>query len=116
MITSNNSLPWLHVVSDDCRPYGNYGANPGAGMVRYNIHLSCLEVTDGMNWHQYRPRATVELSPEAQNALSWASAKMQEERRLEDLMSQHPGLRDLHERFRVMLALVQKSGDGEHGS
>lgn len=115
MITSNSGR-WLHVVHNATPYVNNYSGTPGAGMVRYNTNLSCLEVTDGMNWHQFRPGATIDLSADAQNALSWAYAKMQEERRLEDLMSQHPGLRDLHERFRVMLALVQKSGDGEDGS
>jgi hypothetical protein len=31
------------------------------------------------------------------------------------LLEQHPGLRDLKEKFEIMLALVQKSEDGANG-
>lgn len=110
MITSNNSGRWMHVIPSVTTPYINSGW-PGAGMVRYNTNSSCLEFTDGMSWHQYRPGATIDLSSDAQNALAWAYAKMQEEAQLEQLMEKHPGLRDLHERFAVMLRLVQKENN-----
>lgn len=107
MITSNNSLRWLHVVPH-AKPYINVNSGQaGAGMVRYNPNSACLEATDGMSWHQL-PGATIDLSVDAQNALSWAYAKMQEERHLEYLMSQHPGLRDLKEKFDIMLALTKQ--------
>ena len=50
----------------------------------------------------------MDLSNETKVTLDWARQKMQEEQRLEQLMAQHPGLRDLHDRFEVMLRLVQQ--------
>lgn len=109
MITSNNSGRWMHVVPHATTPYINtYSGQSGTGMVRYNTNLNCLEVTDGMNWYQFRPGATIDLSADAQYALSWAYAKMQEEEQLEQLMEKHPGLRDLKEKFDIMLALTKQ--------
>lgn len=116
MITTNNSGRWMHVVPNATPYVNNYSGQSGAGMMRYNTSINCVEITDGMSWHQYRPGATVDLSSDAQNALDWAYRKMQEEQRLSQLMAQHPGLRDLHERFQVMLALVQQSQDNNNGS
>lgn len=111
MITSNNSLRWMHVIHNSTPYVNNYSGQPGAGMVRWNSNSSCLEVTDGTSWHQYRPGATIDLSADAQNALSWAYSKMQEEAQLEQLMMKHPGLKDCHDRFQVMLRLVQKENN-----
>ena len=112
MITSNNSGRWMHVIPSATTPYINsYSGQPGAGMVRWNNNNNCLEITDGMSWHQYRPSATIDLSSDAQNALAWAYAKMQEEAQLEQLMDQHPGLKDCHDRFQVMLRLVQRESN-----
>jgi hypothetical protein len=98
----------MHVIPSATTPYINtHSGQPGAGMVRWNPNTNCLEITDGMSWHQYRLGATIDLSSDAQNALSWAYAKMQEEAQLEQLMDQHPGLRDCYDRFQVMLRLVQ---------
>ena len=111
MITSNNSGRWMHVMPSATTYIHNHSDQYGAGMVRYNPNSNCLEITDGFNWYQYRPGATIDLSLDAQNALAWAYAKMQEEEQLEQLMKKHPGLRDLHERFAVMLRLVQKENN-----
>ncbi len=110
MITSNNSGRWIHVIPNGAGPYISPGA-VGAGMIRYSSNMNQLEVNDGVSWQQYRPGATIDLSSDAQNALAWAYAKMQEEVLLEQLMEKHPGLRDLHERFAVMLRLVQKENN-----
>lgn len=117
MITSNNSGRWMHVVPSATAPYINtYSGQSGAGMVRWNSNAGCLEATDGMSWYQLRTGATIDLSSDAQNALAWAYAKMQEEQRIDRLLEQHPGLRDLKEKFEIMLALVQKSEDDTDGS
>lgn len=113
--TSNYSGRWMHVVPN-ATPYINaYSGQSGAGMVRYNTNTNCLEATDGMSWHQLRPGATIDLSSDAQRALDWAFQKMQEEQRIDRLLEQHPGLRDLKEKFEIMLALVQKSEDDADG-
>jgi hypothetical protein len=108
MITSNYSGRWMHVVPH-AMPYINVNSGQAsAGLVRYNPNSACLEATDGMSWHQLRPGATIDLNADAQRALDWAFQKMQEERRLEQLMEKHPGLRDLKEKFDIMLALTKQ--------
>ena len=107
MITAGSSH--VVVMPYTARPYVNmYSGALNVGAVRYNPSTSCMEVYDGNAWQQYRDDSTVDLSNETKSTLDWARQKMQEEQRLEQLMAQHPGLRDLHDRFEVMLRLVQQ--------
>ena len=107
MVTSGSSH--IVVFPMNQRPYVNmYNGQLNVGAVRYNPGSSLLEVYDGTSWQQYRDDSTVDLANETKSTLDWARQKMQEEQRLEQLMAQHPGLRDLHERFEVMLRLVQQ--------
>lgn len=81
----------------------------GVGDVRFNTAGQYLEVYDGSQWHQiYQNHANVSLSSEAVELLDWAKNKRIEERNLQNLMDQHPGLKDLHEKFEIMLELVRK--------
>lgn len=81
----------------------------GVGNMRFNTALQQTEVFDGVNWLTvHTTNATVGLSHDAERAIEWAHKKVQEEERLHVLMEQHPGLKDLHEKFNVMLALIQK--------
>jgi hypothetical protein len=48
------------------------------------------------------------LDPETLHIIQWAKTKMVAEQRIAALMVQHPGLKDLHEKYEVMLALVQE--------
>ena len=107
MITAGSSH--VVVMPYTAKPYVNvYSGALNVGAVRYNPSSSCMEVWDGTAWQQYRDDSTVDLANETKATLDWARQKMQEEQRLEQLMAQHPGLRDLHERFEVMLRLVQQ--------
>ena len=84
-----------------------YSGALNVGAVRYNPSSSLMEVYDGNSWQQFRDDSTVDLANETKATLDWARQKMLEEQNLKQLMEQHPGLKDLHERFEVMLALVQ---------
>ena len=77
-----------------------------AGMMRYNSNTQTIEVYDGNVWLALAGSADVSLSPEAQQVMDWAYKKMKEDEQLEVLMEKHPGLKDLHEKFTVMKALV----------
>jgi hypothetical protein len=80
-----------------------------AGMVRYNSNTQTLEVYDGNTWLAIAGSADVGLSPEAQQVMDWAYKKMKEDEQLEVLMEKHPGLKDLHEKFTLMKALVAET-------
>lgn len=99
---------WLQITSNPPQYINQYSGYLNVGAVRYNPQLMKLEIYDGMNWQPYQNDSHIDLSPEAQATLDWARAKMLDEERIEALMEKHPGLRDLHDRFQVMLRLVQQ--------
>ena len=81
----------------------------GAGHVRWNSNMNEMEVNDGITWRSLSASNTsISLTNDAQDALSWALRKMQQERELQDRMQRHPGLRDTWEKFRIMEALCQE--------
>jgi len=96
---------WMSVYSGSHSPYISPGSM-SAGMMRYNSNTQTIEVYDGNTWLALAGSADVSLSPEAQQVMDWAYKKMKEDEQLEVLMEKHPGLKDLHEKFTVMKALV----------
>jgi hypothetical protein len=89
-------------------PYVSPGSN-GAGMVRYNSNMQQFEINDGITWLSIPlMNPTIGLSPDAELALRWANKKMQEEQELNELMSQHPGLQELHDKFKMLEVLCRK--------
>lgn len=110
MITSNS--PLLVVTNNSVSP--NIYPRPeayGVGNVRWGSNMGCFEIWDGSNWQYYSNNVTINLDPEVQNTVTWAKQKIIKEQKLEYLMAQHPGLKELHERFEVMLALVQNNSE-----
>jgi len=107
MITNLHSRSdWLYTHTSPSSVY--VGNQQSAGMLRYNTQSNQLEVYDGNNWLSFGSGATVGLSPEAEEILSWGREKMREEHELEKLMKDHPGLKELHEKFLLMKALVAR--------
>lgn len=102
---SSQSPRWMSVYGPSQKPYISPGSM-SAGMVRYNSGSATLEVYDGNAWLALSGSADVGLSPEAQQVMDWAYKKMKEDEQLEILMEKHPGLKDLHEKFTLMKALV----------
>ena len=85
--------------------------SPGAqsaGMLRWNTSSNSIEVYNGVAWFSVETNTNIFLGNDAQQAIDWAVKKMQEEDRLKSLMDRHPGLKDLNDKFRVMLALCQE--------
>jgi len=70
----------------------------GAGIMRYNPNMNCIEVNDGNTWKQLgMSYATVELSPEAESLLEWARLERTKQRVLEDRINNHPALAKAYE-------------------
>lgn len=101
---TTHSPRWVSVYSPSQSPYISPGSM-SAGMVRYNNNNN-LEVYDGNTWLTLSGSADVGLTPEAQATLDWAYRKMKQEEELEVLMAKHPGLKELHDKFELMKALV----------
>lgn len=85
----------------------------GAGMIRWNSNMQQLEVNDGLSWigmHSSYP--TVALSYQADQAVTWAIQKMEQEQRIAELAKKHPAVQDLKEKLDIILALVQQEETG----
>lgn len=83
--------------------------SPGAqsaGMVRWNTSSNCVEVYNGMSWYEVTTHANLGLTERAEKAIKWAESKMQEEAKLQALLDRHPGLKEAHDRFEVLKALL----------
>lgn len=106
----NTASPHL-VVTGSTGPYVPHSTD--VGQLRYSPSSQSIEVYNGMSWVAVSTTATVDLTPDAQNALTWASQKMQEEIELKRLMQEHPGLEEAYERFQIMKALVQQEKKSE---
>jgi hypothetical protein len=90
------------VSHSSSKPYISPGAQ-SAGMVRYNSNSQNMEVYDGIAWLQITNNVEVSLTGETEMLLEWAREKMLEERRIDELCKQHPGLakaRDNYELFK----------------
>jgi hypothetical protein len=73
-------------------PYINM-SNPSAGMTRFNGNTQSIEVYDGHSWMVMSSSvASVGLTGEAVNILSWAKQKMEDEVMLEKLAREHPAI------------------------
>lgn len=81
-----------------------------SGPLRWNGNTQQIEV---MTQYGYSPltlsngAATILCGP-IDTVVAWALQKMQEEARLDKLLAEHPGLKDVKEKYEVMLALVRK--------
>lgn len=99
---------WIQAVDLGVNPYINvYNNQPLIGAVRWNPSSSCLEIYDGGTWHMKTDNAVVDLSEDAKRILEWARLQKIQQEKIDQLMEKHPGLKDLHQRFEVMLRLVQ---------
>lgn len=103
-----SSSPYLHIQNG----YNNVPPiSPGAqsaGMLRYNINSNSIEVYNGVAWFSIDTNIQLNLSEAAHSALTWTENKMREESKLKELMSRHPGLKDLHDKFEMMKVLCQE--------
>lgn len=89
-------------------PYFSAGA-VGAGYLRWNTNTNEMEVNDGVTWRNLGAcNTTIELTTDAQQALTWAVTKMKEERELHKRIERHPGLKDTYEKFKIMEALCKE--------
>ena len=97
-------------------PYISPGS-AGAGMMRWNSNMNCIEINDGVSWKQLTTDyTTIQMSPVAESAIDWAVKKMNEERDLDELCKRFPGLekaRNNFEMFRRLAESALKNGEGE---
>lgn len=99
MIQGINSSGRYLVVTGGTAP-SNYisPGSVGAGMMRYNPNMNCIEVNDGSMWKQLgMSYATVELSPDAESILEWARTQRTLEMNRKTLIKNNPALQKAYE-------------------
>lgn len=78
-------------------PYISPGSS-GAGMLRYNPNMNCMEVNDGSMWKQLgMSYATVTLDAEAESILNWAKQERDKQRLREKRIEENPALKKAYE-------------------
>jgi hypothetical protein len=74
-------------------PYISPGA-VGAGMVRWNSNMNCMEVNDGNTWKTLSMNyATIEVTPELESLLNWARKKQDEEMAWQSLAKENQAVK-----------------------
>jgi hypothetical protein len=88
-----NSGPFVSISGGgNYTPYINM-SNPSAGMTRWNGNTNNFEVYDGATWMMLSSNvATIGLTGDATNAITWALRKIEEESKLEKLAKEHPAI------------------------
>jgi len=83
--------------STNSDPYISPGS-AGAGMMRWNPNMSCIEVNDGSMWKQITwSYPTVELDHNARTVMNWAMQKMQEDSLRQQRIRDNPALQKAYE-------------------
>lgn len=78
-------------------PYISPGS-AGAGMMRWNPNMNCMEVNDGSMWKQLgMSYATVTLDAEAESILNWAKQERDRQRLREKRIQENPALKKAYE-------------------
>lgn len=78
-------------------PYISPGS-VGAGIMRYNPNLNCIEVNDGNIWKQLDMNyATIELTPDTESLLQWAREQRDKQWVRESNVKNNPALKKAYE-------------------
>ena len=76
MINSINGSQYIQIQNGYTSPPHISPGATGAGMMRWNPSMNCLEVNDGNTWKQFASNhATIDLSPDIKELLEWARAQ-----------------------------------------
>jgi hypothetical protein len=94
----NSSGRYLTVTGGTpSNPYISPGS-VGAGMMRYNPNMNCIEVNDGNMWKQLdMSYASVELNSDTEALLEWARLERTKQRILAERIEQNPALKKAYE-------------------
>lgn len=114
MIKSINGSRYITVSNNSSSdPYISPGS-VGAGMIRWNPNMNCMEVNDGNMWKQFSVSyPTIGLSPDAEAILDWAKQKKAEEHQLDELCKKYPGLDRARSNFETFKRLVLSEESSE---
>lgn len=82
----------------------------GAGMLRWNPNMNCMEVNDGSVWKQIETSyASVGLNSDAEDLLDWVRKKKLEEDAMWISPGDHPAVRIAKENFNKAKAEMMRA-------
>ena len=81
------------------------GIAKDSGTVRYNPQRHSMQTYNGIEWVDIAQSVSIGLSQDAEDIMSWAKTKMEQEANLKDALERHPGLKDAYEKFEIMKTL-----------
>ena len=99
---------YMNVTSSKgATPYINTGS-PMTGMISFDGSSQPMKIYDGQNWQTIGGgSAIVNLTPVAISVLKWAEKKMFEEYELNQLIKQHPTIKDIVDQMNSSIAGYQ---------
>jgi hypothetical protein len=107
MIKGINSSRYISVTPSSPREHINNGGQ-SSGEMRYNTSNQSVEVYNGNTWQTISEHITLNLTPDAESAIQWATGKMHEENELKAKMEKYPSLKSAYEQYKLVEALVYK--------
>lgn len=76
MITNISGSQYIQVSGGSSSPPHISPGAAGAGMMRWNSNMNCMEVNDGISWKQFTASyPTIDLTPDTKELLEWARAQ-----------------------------------------
>ncbi len=73
----------------------------GAGMMRYNGNMNCIEVNDGVTWKELSGSyASIGLTSEAESLLDWAREQRNKQLARQHAAESNPALKKAYEAIR----------------
>ena len=83
------------------------------GVVRWNGQTQQLEVMgSGSTWHVlYESSTTIDFDVDTKMLLGWVRQRIIEEAKLKEYCEKHPGLKDVKEKYDIMLALIHQKNE-----
>ena len=88
----------------------DYTLPAASGQVRWNGLSKCFEVCDNNNdgrWYKINNTIELRSDPQIGEVLDWAKKRMEYEKKVEQLASQYPAVKDAKEKLDIILKLVQ---------
>lgn len=85
------------------------------GTVWYDSSQSCLVVRSNNSWVPMHNNGSVYLADEAVQAIDWAIARMEEERRRAELVDKYPMVASALHEFETVLKLHENLDNGDQG-
>ena len=108
-MTNISASPGFTVISGSKQPIYT------TGVVRWNGETQNLEVMgNGSTWHTiYESPASIDFDTETKILLGWVRRRVADDLMLSQYCEKYPGLKDLKEKYEIMLALVRQEENSD---